>query len=648
MVQYAAPSILDDYLDAPFSIQEVKDAIPNSKLNKAPGDDRIPFEFFKHATEKFVCLLTAEFNRIFESASVPEAFQKSIIFPLHKKGSYEDPANYRGISFLNTCVKLFAGLIHNRLSKWVENKKILSEFQAGFRKSYSTIDHIFSLLNIADLYKRRQKKLYAFFIDFRAAFDSVDREALFYKLCVTGVSSKVVSVLRAMYANNLAYVWDGESISEEFATVTGLKQGCILSALLFIIFINDITDEVRGGIVVEGLTIPALMYADDIVLFSETIDGMQLMINRLGVYCNRWNLEVNLQKSKMMIFRGGGGRYSRNEKWKYNGQTVDIVREYKYLGVLLTSNLNMKKHLEGKLAEAKRAISSLWERCIRNRYVEHSSKQKLFRSTALSILFYGAQVWGHSSFESVEKFLRYFVKRIFRLPKNTPNYMIYLESGIPPLVMDTLAIHFNYIVKVIEMEESRLPKKVLKAAIKEKGTMFGEWTNLATTCGTNLNITPGEQPSRLRIKFNEILEQFGSVLFERYASEARSSLFRCYYSRLRYNLQQNSYLLNRNSLNKINIIFKARGELLNLNFVPHRPDLPLLCSLCNMKAREDTLHFIAICPVLIEFRLRYFSKRSIEEGEMLSILNGDQGWDGLYNYIVTALRYRKAILEEDF
>ncbi|XP_055911410.1 uncharacterized protein LOC129945575 [Eupeodes corollae] len=258
LVQYAAPSILDEYLDAPFSIQEVKEVVANAKLNKAPGDDRIPFEFFKHATEK--C-------------------------------SYEDPANYRGISFLNTCAKLFAGLIHNRLSKWVEDKNILSEFQSGFRKSYSTIDHIFSLLNIADLYKRKQKKLYAFFIDFRAAFDSVDRQALFYKLSVSGVSSKVINV------------WDGESISEEFATVTGLKQGCILSALLFIIFINDITDEVRGGITVEGLTVPALMYADDIVLFSETVDGMQLMINRLEIYCNRWNLEVNLQKSKMMIFR---------------------------------------------------------------------------------------------------------------------------------------------------------------------------------------------------------------------------------------------------------------------------------------------------------------------------------------------------------
>lgn len=226
--------------------------------------------------------------------------------------------------------------------------------------------------------------------------------------------------------------------------------------------------------------------------------------------------------------------------------------------------------------------------------------------------------------------------------------MVYLETGTPPLIMDTLAIHFNYIVKVFEMDGNRIPKKVLRAAMQGKGSMFEEWTNLAETCGTTMNISSVEQPSMLRRKFNEILEKFGSILFERYATEASSSLFRCYYNRLNYNLQQNSYLLNKNSLNKINIIFKARGELLSLNFVPHRPDLPLLCSLCNLKAREDTFHFIAICPVLIEIRLRYFNKRNLEEGEMLSILNGDQGWDGLYNYVITAQRYRKAIIEEDF
>ena len=323
------------------------------------------------------------------------SFKKAIIYPLHKKGDYDDPTNYRGISFLNTSAKLFAAHIYNRLTCWVENKNVLQESQAGFRKKYSTVDQVFALLNIAEIYKQKYKKLYSFFVDFRAAFDTIAREALIYKLYNIGLSTKIINILRAMYANNVAYVWDGESISGEFTTTMGVKQGCILSALLFILFINDISDAVKGGIEFGGIKIPDLKYADDIVFLSDTVDGLQLMMNRLSVYCKYWNLSVNLHKSKVMVLRGGGGRYSQNERWTYQGESVEVVREYKYLGILVSSNLNMKKHLEAKLSEAKRAISSVWGRCINNKYVTHSSKQKLFRTTAASVLLYGAQVWGY-------------------------------------------------------------------------------------------------------------------------------------------------------------------------------------------------------------------------------------------------------------
>lgn len=262
-----------------------------------------------------------EYNRIFETGDVPGSFRRAIIFPLYKKGDPEDPTNYRGISFLNTVAKLFGAILFNRLSEWVENKQILHEFQAGFRKNYSTIDQIFSLVNIGDIYKKRGKKLYAFFVDFRAAFDSIPREALFYKLYGYGISTKMISVIRAIYKENFARVWDGKFLSDEFETSMGVKQGCVLSTLFFVLYINDIIDSVKGGIVMSGKNIPGLMFADDLVFLSETINGMQLMINRLERYCKTWNLSVNLAKSKIMIMRRGvagfrgvkSGRLRRNQ-----------------------------------------------------------------------------------------------------------------------------------------------------------------------------------------------------------------------------------------------------------------------------------------------------------------------------------------------
>lgn len=149
------------------------------------------------------------------------SFRKAIIYPLHKKGDYNDPQNYRGISFLNTSSKLFSAILYNRLTNWVKEKRVLNELQAGFREGYSTIDHIFSLMNIAEIYMKRNKKLYTLFVDFRAAFDSVPREALFYKLYMIGISTKMIRILIALYDNNLAMVWDGKCVSEEFANTMG-------------------------------------------------------------------------------------------------------------------------------------------------------------------------------------------------------------------------------------------------------------------------------------------------------------------------------------------------------------------------------------------------------------------------------------------
>lgn len=428
----------------------------------------------------------------------------------------------------------------------------------------------------------------------------------------------------------------------------GVKQGCILSALLFILYINDITDAVQGGINFFGVTIPALMYADDIVFLSDSVDGLQRMINRLDVYCKNWNLTINLQKSKIMVFRDGGGRYSSLEKWKSNGEDVEIVRKYKYLGMIVSANLNLNVHLEEKLADAKRAISSIWERCIKNNYISHSAKQLVFRSTATSILLYGAQVWGYRSYESVEKFLRYFLKRMFRLPKNAPNYMLYIETGTPPMFLRTLEMHFNYVIKVLEMEETRIPNIILRNIIRTSGSSCKVWKELASECGVDLDFQTNEHPYSLREKFNLMLEKLGQISYKRYTEDAGASLFRNLYSKLNYYLNEKTYFLNCYSVDKISTIFKMRGEIVNLNFIPHRTDLPIICELCNMRTREDVFHFLAVCPILKEFRVMVFSKDILEEGEALSILNGENGWDALYNYTIAALRYRKRILEGDF
>jgi len=174
-------------------------------------------------------------------------------------------------------------LLLERLENWVKNNNILTECQAGFRKGYSTVNNIFSLTSIARSYIDSGKKLYAFFVDFRAAFDSIDRRTVNYKLSNIGISTAFLNILQILYTDNLAAVWDGEQLSEWFTTEAGVKQGCLLSPLLFSLFLNDITDSLPCGIQICGCSIKALLYADDIVILAESPVELQAMITGTGI-----------------------------------------------------------------------------------------------------------------------------------------------------------------------------------------------------------------------------------------------------------------------------------------------------------------------------------------------------------------------------
>jgi len=181
-------------------------------------------------------------------------------------------------------------------------------------------------------------------------------------------------------------------------------------------------DILPGGIEIAGINIKVLLYADDLVLISDSSDGLQTMINAFHEYCSHWCLTVNLEKSKVMVFRKGA-RLSANLSWKYGDHEIQIVNEYKYLGVLLQYNLSFNKHLDEKLSTSKLAINSTWLSYLYNPKIKISNKIKIFESTARSIMHYGSAVWGYKRFDQVEKLLRFFLKKVLFLPQNTPNYV---------------------------------------------------------------------------------------------------------------------------------------------------------------------------------------------------------------------------------
>ena len=214
----------------------------NSSDRKAPGVNGIPNEYYKYSSDQFKNALTKAFNHMYDVGEISVEYLQAMIFPIYKKGNKADPANYRGICFQNSALKDLSAILQMRLMNWVEENQILSPFQAGFRKGYSTVDQIFILSNIVNSRLQNKEKLYAFFVDFRTAFDHVQRNLLFYKLAQIGLSFKFLRMLRAMYEKTSVCIKDGDKISEFFETLFGIKQGDNASPLMFSLFIDDLKD----------------------------------------------------------------------------------------------------------------------------------------------------------------------------------------------------------------------------------------------------------------------------------------------------------------------------------------------------------------------------------------------------------------------
>lgn len=639
-IPLSSDNIIDPFLDSPFEMRELDLVLKAAKLNKAPGQDRISYEFYKNAPPCFLNEVLALFNVIFIREDIPDGFLRSIIVPLFKKGDVNVVSNYRGLSLLDTMYKLFTGILLNRINSWIDYHNIINEYQAGFRKGYSTVDNLFNLTSIVNLSFGQKKKTYAFFIDFSSAFDLIPRNALFYKLCRTGLSRKMVRLLQKLYNNTTSQVWDGSTLSDPFTVTQGLKQGCLLSPVLFSLYLNDLHDYLPGGINVAGTVVKVLLYADDIVLLSDSPKGLQNMIDALYVYCNQWLLRINLEKSKIMIFRTCT-RISHGLYWKFGDNLIDVVNEYKYLGIKLTYNLSFKKHLESKLALSKTAINATWLSYIHHPKINFSNKLKIFHTAAKSIMFYGAQVWGYLSFDEVEKLLRYFLKKILYLPKNTPNYMLHIETGLPSLFLETLNLHFGYIGKVLNLPANRLPRLLAEETIRQETFWLPHWRSLCSELGTPMDI----EIWRTNFQFfhNRILETLRISEYEKFVVSARDSRFHDLYPTLQYDIRP--YFCDSNSAHVVSLILKARGGLLNLNARAFSGNNVNVCTLCNCNEQENTHHFIGRCPIFICYRLHFFGTRFLSPEEVYEILNG-KDYMRLYKYLLNCLKYRDLIISE--
>ena len=348
----------------------------------------IPAKFLAIIATPISFPLSKLFNNFFEAGYYPDIWKISHVTAIFKnKGLKTDKNNYRPISLLPTLSKVCEAVIHNRLSSHCIENNIITIKQAAYMKGDSTLNQLLYLCHKIRQSWTNKNITHGVFLDVTAAFDKVWHKGLLYKLDRIAVEGKVHQLFTSYLAERKQVcVVDGIK-SNVLEVKAGVPQGSRLGPLLFIIYINDITENLESDIQI---------FADDCSLLvsgknqSDTSEILNRDLNKISTWASNWKIIFNAEKSKTIIFSKNKHNYTHPVQLQNN--TIDHVTVHKHLGVYLTHNLDWTEQIKYICLSANRKLSVLR----RVRYLQRSTLDLLYKITVRSVLDYGLVIFYNS------------------------------------------------------------------------------------------------------------------------------------------------------------------------------------------------------------------------------------------------------------
>jgi len=359
--------------------------------------------------------------------------------------------------------------------------------QLGFQAGSGTRDNVFVLREL--IRKFRAKRLYTCFVDFKMAFDSVDRQLLFDKLeKLPGMDLVWLRMLRAMYSGVQACV---KGSNTWFSENIGVKQGDPLSPLLFLLYIHDLPDALLPP---DGTTDPAsttalaqriircLLYADDLALPSRTEAGLQTLLKRLEDYCRRWKLTVNVPKTKIVVFHSARQPAPLSSyHFTYGGEQVECVSKFKYVGIWFHQSGLMRDTFADILSASRRAMYACMGRVNRLGPIAVSFKVSLFNAYVRPVMLYCAEALplNCKQLEALDQLqLQYIRWSLGRLPQSSPRTDTLTETGQKPISHDAARFRINYYLLVKSRPNAHITVAALDDAIVAKQQRDNWWSGV--------------------------------------------------------------------------------------------------------------------------------------------------------------------------
>ena len=284
------------------------------------------------------------------------------------------------------------------------------------------------------------------------------------------VNGKVYDIIKDMYTSTYTRVKLPDGLTESFRTNSGIRQGDSLSPLLFNLYIDQIKsifDSSCDPASLNEVAVSHLLYADDLIIISESPEGLQESLNRVDQYCKEWKLEINVKKTKVVIFRQGIMKHKPS--FHIGNQEIDIVDQYKYLGLTLNYDGSFKAGVEELCNKALKAWYSLRNRLDPRDVNNPKIMLKLYDMMIRPISTYACEVWSQQyckTFQeksemkldalNFEKVHNTILKQILGVSRRTSNSGVKLELGRSPISFFVIQQSLNFLVKLEKADEHSL------------------------------------------------------------------------------------------------------------------------------------------------------------------------------------------------
>ena len=408
---------------------EVQKILKGLDIGKATGPDGISSRMLKETSIAIAGPLAELFNKSFELGRVPKIWKEANLCPIYKKEDKTLVGNYRPISLLSCVGKIQERVVYQHLYKYLKENQLLTWKNSGFKELDSAINQLLYITDKIHKAIEAGQEICLVFLDVSKAFDRVWHSGLLHKARCMGIEGRIFDWLcDYLKDRKIRVVLNGQK-SEWRNTTAGVPQGSILGPLLFLIFVNDIT---------EGIESDIHLFADDTSLmeiienYNDSYAKVNRDLQRLSTWANRWLVTFNAAKT---VYLKVSRKVNAAPKpvLKLDGKDIKEVSSHKHLGLTFNDEHNWSNHIENLVTKAAKCVGLLKRICCE---VPRECLETLYRSMILPILEYGDVIFDGSPdiyVDRLENVQRQAALTCTGAYRHTKHIKLLDELGWPPL-----------------------------------------------------------------------------------------------------------------------------------------------------------------------------------------------------------------------